>query len=61
MNYYSYKNLIKKLICIIEIINILLDLIFVSDFFKVRDVDVLDFVIVDYKFIYVVYNLILKK
>ena len=61
MNYYSYKNLIKKPTRTTETTNTLLDLILVSDSSKVRDADVLDFAIADHKFIYAVYNLTPKK
>ena len=61
MNYYSYKNLIKKPTCTTETTNTLLDLILVSDSSKVRDVDVLDFAVADHKLIYAVYNLTPKK
>lgn len=61
MNCYSYKNLIKKPARTTETTNTLLDLIFVTDYSKVRDADVWDFVIADHKFIYAVYNLTSKK
>ena len=61
MNYYSYRNLIKKPTRTTETTNTLLDLILVSDSSKVRDADVLDFAIADHKFIYAVYNLTPKK
>ena len=61
MNYYSYKNLVKKPTRTTETTNTLLDLILVSDSSKVRDADVLDFAIADHKFIYAVYNLTPKK
>ena len=61
MNYYGYKNLIKKPTRTTETTNTLLDLILVSDSSKVREADVLDFAIADHKFIYAVYSLTPKK